>query len=220
MTDIINIDDLFWLLIQYKSKKFTGKLHADYEGNIPNFHNFGSLPMLVPQLEMLFHGYNVIYFDVDQSLIIDPIPFMVKGDADFISSIEIRSCPEIYPSSYKYNMDWRVEPNTGILYIKATNQGVDFYLAFLDNIVQKNIRNDQIVFSHTYKNATFVGNCNFDDSSNATVRASDDERPTYCFLSEILFQNGKVGVLCNQKGQSKDDWVMAMIEQGRLFIDC
>ena len=65
----------------------------------PTFLSFGALVMLVPVLEALNYGFNVIYFDVDIGLVQDPVPFLIKGDADFTTTLEIRSCPEYYPST-------------------------------------------------------------------------------------------------------------------------
>lgn len=54
--------DLFWAYIARKSSPTlehgTGK--ADYEGEVPNFHHFGALPMLIPVMEVLQLGYHTV----------------------------------------------------------------------------------------------------------------------------------------------------------------
>ena len=100
-------DEKFWSLIEEKTHRITyGKAFADYDSEIPNFHNYGALLMLVPQLEVLDLGYSVIYFDVDIGLVQDPVPYITRGDADFTVSIEQRQCPEEYPSSRKFAENW------------------------------------------------------------------------------------------------------------------
>ena len=144
-------DELFWnIVLQKKSKVMEGKAFADYKGDIPSFVGYGALAMLVPQLEALMFGYNVVYFDVDIGLVLDPVPYMMRGDADFVVSIEQRACPEEYPSSTKWAQDWEnMEPNTGVMLVRATPQGVAMYQHWLKRIVKTNVMNDQIVFDRS-----------------------------------------------------------------------
>jgi hypothetical protein len=96
-------DERFWkLVLQKKSKIMAGSQFANYDTEEPNFQGFGALVMLVPQLEALELGFNVIYFDVDIGLVQDPVPYLIRGDADFTLSIESRVCTEDYPSSRYY----------------------------------------------------------------------------------------------------------------------
>ena len=141
-------DEKFWSLIEEKTHRITyGKAFADYDSETPSFHNYGALLMLVPQLEVLDLGYNVIYFDVDIGLVQDPVPYITRGDADFTVSIEQRYCPEEYPSSRRFTQNWEVqEPNTGVMHVRATSQGVSMYRKWLRRIVQTNVRNDQLAF--------------------------------------------------------------------------
>ncbi len=89
--------ELFWKNIGKKSThvKTQGGV-VDYAGNLPTYKHFGFLVTLIPILEALLAGYNVIYFDVDIALMKDPLPYLVSGSADFIVSPEMRSC--VYPS--------------------------------------------------------------------------------------------------------------------------
>ena len=99
--------ELFWSLV---ARKTTDIKHAsgnvDYGGSMPSFKHFGFLVMLVPLLEALRAGYNVVYFDVDIALVKDPLPLMVLGSADITVSIEKRTC--VYPSLFENKgvTDW------------------------------------------------------------------------------------------------------------------
>jgi hypothetical protein len=45
----------------------------------------------------------------------DPVPYLIKGDADFVSTLEIRYCPDPYPSVEPNIINWQtIEPNTGL----------------------------------------------------------------------------------------------------------
>ena len=102
--------------------------------------------MLVPALEVMMLGYNVIYFDVDMGLVQDPVPYLTSGDADFVTTLEMRYCPEKYPSSVPDTIDWEtIEPNTGVMHLRATTQGISFFRAWLERIVHYNAVNDQKV---------------------------------------------------------------------------
>jgi hypothetical protein len=57
--------------------------------------------------------------------------------------------------------------------------------------------------------ATFTANCNWNQSDVPAKRKSPDSA-TYCFLSEILFQNGLIGIQCSTKIHYKDSWVLEM----------
>ena len=89
--------------------------------------------MLVPVLEVLLFGYNVIFFDIDIGLVVDPVPYLVRGNADLVFAQEVRHCPETYSvpdrthtsslpsrsnSSHakgsRQQQHQRTEPNTGV----------------------------------------------------------------------------------------------------------
>ena len=151
-------------------KLFAGKGYADYAGKTPSFHSFGALVMLVPALEVMQMGFNVIYFDVDMGLVQNPVPYMVTGDADFVTTLgeysthsqlcvnkmnigtlEIRRCPEFYPSADPQKFTWEtIEPNTGVMHLRATTQGIAFFRAWLERIVHNNALNDQKVPKITF----------------------------------------------------------------------
>ena len=226
-------DEKFWSLVEQKTSKILyGKGFADYDSETPSFQGYGALLMLVPQLEVLELGYNVIYFDVDIGLVQDPVPFITRGDADFTVSIEQRRCPEEYPSTRRFAQSWEeLEPNTGVMHVRATSQGVDMYRKWLQRIIKSNIKNDQLVFDRDSRvvqrdlvsnrvvyselnfTSTFTPNCNWDyQNTTPTVRASPTAS-TYCFLSEMMFQNGMISFHCSLKHAYRDDWYVEMVRQ-------
>ena len=221
-------DERFWSTVHQKRTpiKF-GPRFADYDSEIPNFQSHGALVMVVPQLEILELGYSVIYFDVDIGLVQDPVPYITRGDADFTLSIEQRDCPDTYPSTSKMETNWGIiEPNTGVMHIRATSQGIAMYRKWLYDIVSTNVRNDQMVFyrderpvqigkSHGNNNnnitATFTSSCNWDYKNyTPTVRVTP-LAGTYCFLSEMLFQNGMNAFQCSSKASYRDNWHEEMV---------
>ena len=117
----------------------------------PSFEHHGALVMLVPVLEVLSLGYDAIFFDVDISLLRDPIPFMVRGHVDVVMSPEIRVCH--YPSRYPL-LDWTtIQPNTGIMYIRHNAYTLNFYQDWMKEIVNNNVMNDQRVIDFHRFNA-------------------------------------------------------------------
>ena len=228
-------DELFWSLVgEKKGRIIAGRNFAEYDLEYPSFPGFGALVMLVPQLEALELGYNVIYFDVDIGLVQDPVPYVTRGDADFTVSQEQRICPEVYPSSQRMETNWEeIEPNTGVMHLRATTQGIVMYRRWLYRIVETNVRNDQSVFDRHSKNDTdkivagyqaigrtnftssFTPSCNWGYSENKftpTERVTP-HAGTYCFLSEMMFQNGFNAFRCSQKMTYRDDWYLEMIKQ-------
>ena len=84
---------LFWKLLSKKTR-WMGNIgdrgYVDFRGDKITFSHFGALVMLVPLLEILELGYDVIYMDTDIALVKDPIPFINLGDATINVSPEIR----------------------------------------------------------------------------------------------------------------------------------
>ena len=227
-------DQLFWSLVMQKtSRVMQGNTFAEYKGDFPSFVGYGALAMLVPQLEALSLGYSIIYFDVDIGLVQDPVPYITRGDADFVVSIEQRACPEEYPSSRRMAEKWEeLEPNTGVMLVRATPQGVKMYRNWLKRIIKTNVQNDQIVFdrdsravqvdvgdhgrrmySETNFTSSFTPNCNWDTANKTPTKRVTPEAATYCFLSEMMFQNGMISFQCSTKKSTRDDWHVEMVRQ-------
>lgn len=298
-------DELFWTLLYSKSndvKVGTGK--GDYASKVPSFTSHGALVMLVPVLEALLHGYNVIFMDVDIALVVDPIPYLTRGHADFVSTVEMRSCPDHYTPTYFNvsehmhgkrghtlpklsnsvdNMNWyTIEPNTGTMLVRSTEAAIGFYTRWLIDLIGVNEMNDQkallrdhgnsiavrdcvygqpTVFDHTthsaYQGHTNSGSGSGDSSgkhnkfrrsphlgshfdgraahvdgimrtkwlSNYTTLVNDvvlgkyRRHAKFCFLSEILFQNGQTAIICGVKPSFKDSWILEMNKHGLQRID-
>ena len=207
-------DALFWSVVAGKrAPMLVHKDHGDYRGMAPSFQHFGALVMLVPILEVLMHGFNAIYFDVDVALLLDPIPFMVRGTADISVSAELRQCHWPSHPARRAHIDWaRVEPNTGTMHVRANPRTVALYRAWLTAIVDINILNDQKALNFFKLGVRFVSDCNWDagDRSERHAVASgwptyhsvhandtvDPAAPTFCVYSEYLFQNGKISMRC------------------------
>ncbi len=211
-------EELFWqVLSTKKSPVKTGKGFADYTGDTPSFIAHGALVMLIPVLEALELGHNVIFFDVDIGLVQDPVPFLTANNADFVSSQEIRHCAEFFSASRPHHVDWQaVEPNTGVMHVRATVQGRRLFRTWLERIVDSNFMNDQRAFDRKALGAVYSDSClRYNHSSRAQdVQLSGARAPTYCFLSEALFQNGMVAVQCPMKAALRDDWVLQMHQLG------
>lgn len=76
-------DVLFWELVNNKTQPIRkGKNFATYDGQFPSFREYGALVMLVPAFEALQLGFNVVYLDIDIGLVQNPIPYLVRGDAE------------------------------------------------------------------------------------------------------------------------------------------
>jgi hypothetical protein len=232
--------------------------------------------MLVPVLEVLLNGYNCIFFDVDIAMVLDPIPFLTRGKADFVSSLEMRSCPDVYTPTYlnatalshKHHktvnsMDstnwYTIEPNTGIMSVRATEAGIGFFTKWLLRIIDVNELNDQKAMLREPHFAQYTNECVYGDTSPRKVSGAahlknrgskkhahlidrpDEQRSQrlrarwasnftflvedvqldryqrpvkFCFVSELLFQNGQTAFTCGGKPSYRDAWVLEMYRNG------
>eukprot|EP01034_Spumella_vulgaris_P030063 gene30063-37219_t len=156
--------------------------------------------MLVPVLEVLQLGYNVIYFDVDIGLVQDPVPFLTIGSADFVTSIEMRSCPEFISVSKPETLWETMEPNTGVMHVRSTSQGRTLFRKWLEHIVHENVMNDQRAFDRKILEVDYRSDCNL---------AGD-----YTLRTQALFQNGMIAVQCPTKPAARDNWLVGMDKFG------
>ena len=244
--------------------------------------------MLIPVLEVMLHGFNAIFFDVDIAMVSDPIPYLIRGNSDFVSSLEMRHCPDTYPSFTQYtsnilynnttnttsttihltnsalnmiNTNWyTIEPNTGIMYVRSTDANIGFYTNWLLNIIKNNEMNDQkallrdkYMTKHSFDclfgqdqlyNSTSISqdlsNLNIQNKynlyhsnnhhkkynnkniwvKNYTTLIDDIQSVRYpypikfCFLSELLFQNGQTAFACGTKPSYKDSYILEMYQKG------
>ena len=125
-----------------------------------------------------------------------------------------------------------MEPNTGVMLVRATPQGIAMYQHWLKRIVKTNVMNDQIVFdrdsrllqidvedngklvyAETNFTSTFTANCNWDYNNPTPTTRASPTAATYCFLSEMVFQNGMISFQCSTKRATRDDWHVEMVRQ-------
>lgn len=269
---------------------------ADYESKTPSFSSHGALVMLVPVLEVLLSGYHCIFFDVDIALVLDPVPFLAKGQSDLVTMVEMRSCPDSYTKTYhnsssttfphkarKVNnaiesINWyTAEPNTGIQYVRSNDASIAFYTRWLARIISVNVMNDQKSLLRDFPHAVHSTDCLYGSYSDAVaVRHQqkpplghhlthkspnaaghlhrhvqgqtqsqhgsnrnrlrwaanyttlveevylENEKPQpikFCFVSELLFQNGQTAFTCGVKPSFKDSWILEMYKNGLQSTD-
>eukprot|EP01038_Epipyxis_sp_PR26KG_P011273 gene11273-15125_t len=215
--------ELFWQIISNKSTALnTGFGKGNYLGNKPSFENFGSLVMLVPILETLNLGFNVVFFDVDVALIQDPIPHLVRSNIDIIVAPELRTCH--YPTYYA-ETNWEVlEPNTGIMFLRSTKPAIDWFKSWLDRIVAENTMNDQrSVQFQNIPNSFMSKECknrNYNSTSNDEF-IDQNKSFTYCFLNEFQFQNGLIDLHCSKgkRGTTIAGYNIGMEENAFQTVD-
>lgn len=123
-----------------------------------------------------------------------------------------------------------IEPNTGTMLIRATNQGLKLMEKFLLRLVNVNKANDQPYFNPELGNVRITSDCQylygktFDENilfgkdsqygniTNAISRSAGDrsdnssnrEDATMCYLPGLLFQNGFMAFTCSGKEKSKE----------------
>lgn len=163
--------------------------------------------------EVLQHGYNVIYLDVDVALLADPVPFLTSGDADFTVSQEIRSCKFAQYILRRRPGYWSwstLEANTGVMHLRSNPRTLSFFQRWLQEIVDMNMMNDQKVLTMEFgKNPKGTPSCNDyhnrllghkhreSQTLSSSQQTNDREKQfRYCFLNEFIFQNGKMEFFC------------------------
>lgn len=100
--------------------------------------------MLIPVLEALRLGFDVLYLHVDMVLLQDPLPWLTRGRSDVVLSPELKACR--YPS-LQYKPHWvAIEPNTGTMLLRSNQRTVSFVQQWLQRIVEENAMNDQKPF--------------------------------------------------------------------------
>lgn len=211
-------EELFWRLVFGRTHDLRiGKRHASYKGRLPDFRAFGSLPMLVPMYEIISLGYDMIYLDVDLGLVLDPIPHMVHGDADFVTSVETRDCADHPHHAMVTETNWDiVESNTGVTLIRSTSQSKSTFVRWMELMVDENYINDQRILDKWFRrfnDMTYTSNCLPSGTKGAISPSAASVRPsvnstTYCFLSDVIFQNGLMSLTCCR--QRMDQYIIAM----------
>jgi len=104
--------------------------------------------------------------------------------------------------------------------VRATARGVRFFTEWLHEIVQTNVMNDQKVMHFQALRAVYTPDCFVSFAPHALPRIFDgtdlpltgryNATARYCFLSELLFQNGETAFRCAVKGNYRDSWILEM----------
>ena len=198
-----------------------GKRRVPYRGDRPDFKEFGSLPMLIPMYEIIALGYNMIYLDVDLGLVMDPIPHMLHGDSDFVTSVETRECIDHPHVATVRTTNWDVvEFNTGVTLIRSTNQSRALMVKWIEAMVNENYVNDQRVIDKWFRrfnDMTYTSNCLPPGTKGAIEGDKTSQRKTpgsstYCLLSDMVFQNGLMALTCCR--QRMDSYIINMAKYG------
>ena len=201
-------EELFWLLVYGKTTPVSeGNKFVKYTGGTPNFEDYGALSMLVPTYEVIKSGYTVLQLDIDVVLVTDPVPHMTLGDADFVASIENKECQENFLGVSAFSSSWdHVEPNTGVMLVRPTPQGINMFTLWLEKIVDMNIVNDQHVWDRDFRRGhkmTYASNClpakTLGVIPDAPSIRSHPDSTTYCLLSDVIFQNGMTSLSCTRE---------------------
>eukprot|EP01039_Chlorochromonas_danica_P001597 gene1597-1744_t len=222
---------LFWRTVSLKKTPVVhGRGRGEYNADFPHFLSYGALVMLVPVLEALQLGYNVIYMDVDVAMVQDPLPYLLRGNADLTFSVETRRCQDYYSISNPNYFEWnRTEPNSGVMHVRSTVTGTTSFRRWLELIVDANVMNDQFSFSRRLLHLQYDNSChssqyeragdprsprkgNVSDSSSSSPSSSGGG--SYCFVDEILFQNGMMGMVCPNKKVFRDEYSVQLFEHG------
>eukprot|EP01039_Chlorochromonas_danica_P001596 gene1596-1743_t len=222
---------LFWRTVSLKKTPVVhGRGRGEYNADFPHFLSYGALVMLVPVLEALQLGYNVIYMDVDVAMVQDPLPYLLRGNADLTLSVETRHCQDYYSIANPEYFNWdRTEPNSGVMHVRSTGAGIKAFRRWLELIVDANVMNDQVSFNRREMHLQYDNSChssqyeragdprsprkgNVSDSSSSSPSSSGGG--SYCFVDEILFQNGMMGMVCPSKKVFRDEYSVQLFEHG------
>ncbi len=125
-------------------------------------------------------------------------------------SQECRKCQEFYSTSFpRFFKDTVIEPNSGIMFQRSNVRNIGTFHRWLQLNVEENIINDQRVFDRKKLRFNYVHQCISSTNSN-----THNQKPSYCFLNEILFQNGLISISCPTKHTWRDDYVMEVYQYG------
>jgi hypothetical protein len=195
VTPVSYPDELFWKLLLKKSNNIKSSTRAKYSTtySIPNFEEYGGLVKVVAVSEVLELGYNVIYLDADIVLLRDPIPFLLRGNADFTSALESRQCDIPHtPIRIRYgetiDAQKSAEPNTGVMHIRQSNRTINLFRTWTSVLIKRQIFCDQKAFP--FWTIQEVSDCCSAGQTYFPVRYSGSKGFSVCYLSPTLFSNG------------------------------
>lgn len=193
---------LFWTEVARKSNPMLESFRRKqrpYLSYLPIHKMFGSITKLVPILDFLQLGYNVINMDFDIAFIRDFIPYIfdVQSPADLIFSAERRDCEDRGASKAQ---GLRTEPNGGFLVWHSTNKTVELARKAIAHMVNTQWFSCQ---------GGLLSAVDSDGFLSTTCRVAAEQRPaapsegdinraSVCFLPEDVFQNGLLTFTCSR----------------------
>jgi len=168
----------------------------------------------------------VIYFDLDISLVTDPLPALSLGKADLKVSFEQRTC--VFPTQWATQINWEtMEPNTGVFLVRSTEGGKVLFKTFIQKVVDESYVNDQkgltqalefLAAEVTFDCNPLLPNMTAQDIAHHEAKRSVHKDIKFCFLNEFIFQNGKMGLQCAKgRGGSYSEYAIGMHTQGQLI---
>lgn len=191
---------LYWSFVSEKTEK--SKTPVNYEPIDITFKNVGFVVMIIPMLEILQLGFNVLYLDLDVVLMQNPFPYLIHSSAELIVSAELRTCKFDSSLIDSNSASQLTEFNTGMLFAKSNERTLVLFKKWLTKMFNQGIVNDQKALLMEELGGTQVFDCNpllpkevtdyyYDKiptgRRTSAVNASVSS-VRYCALNELLFQ--------------------------------
>ena len=205
---------LLWSFVLRKTTTFMHSSQVDISRtftvrNLPSFKDYCDTIKFIPIYEVLTLGFGVIYLDTDIALLKDPIPFLMRGEADLSFSIEIRGCtyPTVIEAKSGYRFWNGLEPNVGVVRLRPTVNTVQFVSTWISMMLENSLRSPkcaygQKLFSTVSRSLKAIrrSDCNSESTSPLLLvgNISNTAPPSFCFLSELMFANGYMEYVCGK----------------------
>ena len=165
----------------------------------PTFREYGDFIKMIPLLELLLIGKSVFLMDDDVLLVRNPIPFIFHGNADMVSMEEKRVCEfsgrpimnnEI-STIFRFHSQ---EINLGFIMMHPTIKNINFLknIWYQAPVSNGNLGKSSLSFHSKLEESHSCKMRRFDNSIQMSESSVNTSKPTLCFLSETLFQNGYV----------------------------
>ena len=132
--DVYMIDypyELLWRNLLEQDSEFYHGSHTQYlrtylMNDIPSIKEYCDLMKFVIVAEVLSFDFDVLYIDTDLVFLTDPIPHLMRGNADIAMAVEMRhpKFPTLFFLHQGLKDGWKyVEANAGIMRIRSTLNG-------------------------------------------------------------------------------------------------
>jgi hypothetical protein len=111
--------------------------------------------------EILMLGYDVLFTDTDVAMLIDPIPYLLWRNVDYVHSLNA-VCAREFQWGFFYNS--KTEGNTGFYYVKANNKTIALWQQAYEVTMAQSKLDDQAVFWHVIRKSqtpfvSHIGKC-------------------------------------------------------------